>query len=94
MGRTSFFSEKHGPERNIHASVVQGACGPRHPKTPGKVYITSLTFLRKSDFPPLTLKPGKPSSLTFKTVRFTYLTDYKRFSNAVLSLSFFFYFFG
>ena len=47
-------------------------------------------LLRKSTFLPWTLKPGKPPPWTFKTVCFTSLTGYKRFSKTVLSFSFLF----
>ena len=51
-------------------------------------YLPQL--LRKHAFPPWTLKPGKPPPWTFKTIRFTSLTSYKRFSKTILSFSFLF----
>ena len=45
----------------------------------GKTLHYLPQFLRKYAFPPWTLKLDKPPPWTFKTVRFTSLTSYKRF---------------
>jgi hypothetical protein len=62
------------------------------PSTPinlkGKSPHCLSQLLRKSYFQ--TLKPGKPPPSTFKTIRFTSLIGYKRFSKAILSFSFLF----
>ena len=66
----------------LHDKPTGHDCFCRQENGKSSYYFPQL--LRKYVFPSWTLKPGKPPPWTFKTVRFTFLAGYKRFSNAVL----------
>ena len=77
-------------QRNSPKPKKQTEIGPVPRPGADGFFFWKKFLLRKSVFPPWALKPDKPSTWTFKIIRFTSITGYKRFSKTVLSFSFLF----